>query len=212
MTACRIVFAGQHFVARASGALYWPGRDMLILSDLHLGKSERMARRGGALLPPFETRETLARLAAELDALRPARLALLGDVFDDDLAAAALPAAERALLDGLTGRCATITVSGNHDPGAGPDTHHEAGLALRHIAGEGPDISGHFHPKARLAGRARPCFLIGPSHLILPAFGHYTGGLAHDSPALRALVPEGIAVLTGTRALAVPVGAGRARG
>ena len=71
-------FAGQRFVARASGALYWPDRDMLILADLHLGKSERIARRGGTLLPPFETRETLARLMAELDALRPVRLALLG--------------------------------------------------------------------------------------------------------------------------------------
>ena len=48
-----------------------------------------------------------------------------------------------------------------------------------------------------MAGRARPCFLIGRSHLILPAFGHYTGGLSHDRPALRALVPEGVAVLTG---------------
>lgn len=205
-------FAGQRFIARASGALYWPDRDMLILADLHLGKSERIARRGGTLLPPFETRETLARLMAELDALRPARLALLGDVFDDDLAADALPDPDRALLDMVTGRCATIILSGNHDPGAGADTHLEAGLTLRHIAAEGPDISGHFHPKARVAGRARPCFLIGRSHLILPASGHYTGGLSHDSPALRALVPEGVAVLTGRQALAVPVGAGRRGG
>lgn len=206
MSGYAFAFAGQRFIARASGALYWPDRDMLILADLHLGKSERIARRGGTLLPPFETRETLARLAAELDALRPARLALLGDIFDDDLAADALPDPDRALLEGLTGRTATIMLSGNHDPGAGADTHHEVGLALRHIAGDGPDISGHFHPKIRVAGRARPCFLIGQSHLILPAFGHYTGGLHHDSPALRAVVPDGIAVLTGRRALAVPVG------
>ncbi len=210
MTTYTVSFAGHRFVARASGALYWPDRDMLILSDLHLGKSERMARRGGALLPPFETRETLARLAAELDTLKPARLALLGDVFDDDLAAEALPGAERDWLDALCGRCETILISGNHDPKAGDDTHHEAGVSLRHIAAEGPDISGHFHPKARIAGRARPCFLIGRSHLILPAFGHYTGGLFHDSAALSAIVPEGIAVLTGQRAIAIPITTGRA--
>ena len=64
MTDLPFRFAGQAFIARPSGALYWPDHGMLILSDLHLGKSERMARRGGALLPPFETRETLARLAA----------------------------------------------------------------------------------------------------------------------------------------------------
>lgn len=205
MTGHAVTFAGQQFIARASGALYWPGRDMLVVADLHLGKSERMARRGGALLPPFETPETLARLAAELDLLRPARLVLLGDVFDDDAAAAAMPGRDRAMLEALTGRCATLVIAGNHDPGAGPDAHAEGGLALRHIAGEGPDISGHFHPKARIAGRSRPCFLIGAAHLILPAFGHYTGGLAHDHAALRALVPQGIAVLTGRRAIAVPV-------
>lgn len=206
MTGYRFTFAGQSFVARASGALFWPAQDMMIVADLHLGKSERMARRGGALLPPFETRETLARLSSELDELRPARLALLGDVFDDDQAAAALHDDDRASLDMLVSRCSTIFISGNHDPGAGSDSHHEAGLSLRHIAGDGPDISGHYHPKARIAGRGRPCFLIGQSHLILPAFGQYTGGLAHDSSVLRAIVPQGIAVLTGNRALAVPVG------
>ena len=110
---CR--FAGHAFVARASGALFWPEQDMLILSDLHLGKSERMARRGGALLPPFETRETLARLAAELRALRPTRLALLGDIFDDDAAGLALPPEEQALFASLIAAQDTVLVSGNHD-------------------------------------------------------------------------------------------------
>ena len=60
---------------------------MLILSDLHLGKSERMARRGGALLPPYETLETLDRLQAEIAATDPAVVVSLGDGFDDDAAA-----------------------------------------------------------------------------------------------------------------------------
>ncbi len=200
-------FAGQGFVARPSGALFWPDQDMLILSDLHLGKSERMARRGGALLPPFETRETLARLAAELRALRPARLALLGDIYDDDAAGLALPAPERALFAHLLAAQHSVLVAGNHDGESGVPALHLSGLCLCHIAraGRGPDISGHYHPQARLAGRSRPAFLIGADHLILPAFGHYTGGLRHDDPALRALVPAGIAVLTGRQALAVPL-------
>lgn len=207
MSACAFRFAGHDFIARASGALYWPAAGMLILSDLHLGKSERMARRGGALLPPFETRETLARLAAELDATRPARLALLGDVYDDDLAAVALPKEERAGFGLLTSRCETILIAGNHDLGSGAEDHRFGGLTLRHIArpGQGPDISGHYHPKASLAGRARPAFLVGTDHLILPAFGQYTGGLRHDAPALRSLVPRGIAILTGRRALPFPL-------
>ena len=80
------------------------------------------------------------------------------------------------------------------------------GLTLRHQAGQGPDVSGHFHPCVRLAGERRRCFLVGRNHLILPAFGAYTGGLAIDSPVLAGLVPQGIAIACGNRALAVPVG------
>ncbi|WP_404825344.1 ligase-associated DNA damage response endonuclease PdeM [Paracoccus jeotgali] len=200
-------FGGQHLVARGSGTLYWPDQDMLIAADLHLGKSERMARRGGTLLPPFETRETLARLGAELTATRPARLVLLGDIFDDDLAAHALTETDRATLDAIAARVETLFLAGNHDVASGPVDWACAGLVLRHIAvsGQGPDISGHYHPKLSLAGRSRPVFLVGRDHLILPAFGHYTGGLAHDAPVLRALVPAGLAVLTGRRALPLPL-------
>ncbi|WBU61477.1 ligase-associated DNA damage response endonuclease PdeM [Paracoccus albus] len=206
MTGYAFDFSGQRLIARAGGALYWPDQDMLIVADLHLGKSERMARRGGSLLPPFETRETLARLSAELDVLRPSRLVLLGDIFDDDAAAQGLCQTDRDLLDRLAGRSTTIMIAGNHDPLQGPDAYLEQGIALRHIAGEDPDISGHFHPKMRIAGRSRPCFLVASGHLILPAFGHYTGGLVYDDPALRAIVPRGIAVLTGRKAIAVPYG------
>ena len=206
MTGYGFDFVGQRLIARASSALFWPGQDMLIVADLHLGKSERMARRGGALLPPFETHETLARLAAELDMLRPSRLVLLGDIFDDDSAAQELSQTDRDLLDRETGCCTTIMIAGNHDPLQGTDTQLEKGIALRHISDYAPDISGHFHPKFRIAGRSRPCFLVGSGHLILPAFGRYTGGLVHDDPALRAIVPRGIAVLTGRKAIAVPYG------
>ena len=77
-----------------------------------------MARRGGALLPPYDGLETLRRLAEEIEALAPARVISLGDGFDDD-------AAGRALPDNVCDRLRTmaqgrrwIWVSGNHDPGA----------------------------------------------------------------------------------------------
>ena len=84
-------FAGQALEARPSGALVWPARRWLIVADLHLGKSERMARRGGALLPPYEVLATLDRLEAEIGQTDPAVVVSLGDGFDDDAAAAALP-------------------------------------------------------------------------------------------------------------------------
>ncbi|MGY6547863.1 MAG: ligase-associated DNA damage response endonuclease PdeM [Roseinatronobacter sp.] len=207
-------FHGQAFVARASGALYWPAQETLLVADLHLGKSERMARRGGALLPPFDTQATLARLQTELTACGARRLIALGDSFDDDAAARGLPeglAGRPGGLAGLAARAALVWITGNHDPapdnlpGAVCDEMHLGGLALRHIAAQGPDISGHYHPCLRILGQRRPAFLIGATHLIVPAFGQYTGGLDWQAASLQALVPEGAAILTGTRAQMVPL-------
>ena len=88
--------AGADLLALPSGALFWPARGLLCVSDLHLGKSERMARRGGPILPPYEARETLARLARDIDAARPQTVICLGDSFDDLGAMRALEDAAKA--------------------------------------------------------------------------------------------------------------------
>jgi uncharacterized protein len=206
-------FAGHALEARPSGALYWPDRRRLIVADLHLGKSERIARRGGSLLPPYEVLATLDRLEAEIAATDPEAIISLGDGFDDDAAALALPDMLCDRLRGMAWNRRWIWVSGNHDPSPvcprlpGETVDELAdGLTLRHQAGQGPDVSGHFHPCVRLAGERRRCFLVGRNHLILPSFGAYTGGLAIDSSVLAGLVPQGIAIACGNRALAVPVG------
>lgn len=210
MTGHPFAFAGADFVAMPSGVLWWPARKALIAADLHLGKSGRIARSGSLLLPPYETRDTLARLGAEANALRAARLILLGDVFDDEQARAALGESEHALWSLLcAGRDCDI-LAGNHDPGALNELVLD-GIALRHIAGQGPDISGHFHPKLRILGHRIAAFLVGADHVILPAFGTYTGGLDISADALRTLVPQGFAVLTGRVARVVPVTGGSVR-
>lgn len=222
MTGYAFLLGGQAMEARASGALWWPDEALLIVSDLHMGRSARIARRGGTLLPPYETADTLARLDAELAALAPRTVICLGDSFDD-LAAADLPEAEAMWLARLMAGRRWIWIEGNHDPGpvALGGTHlamlRHAGVALRHIAQEAepaPEISGHYHPKARLAGGgpARPCFLISPGRVILPAFGTYTGGMDCNDPVLAALMPAAsLAVLTGPRAIAMPMRASSAR-
>ena len=203
-------FAGAGFIALGSGALLWHAQDALILADLHLGKAERMARRGGTLLPPFETRDTLLRLQALINATNMRRIFLLGDVFDDDTARETLEPGDAALWQQVTRQNDCCILAGNHDP-AGTAEITLDGIALRHIAAQGPDISGHYHPKARLGNVARPAFLIGQEHLILPAFGTFTGGLFVTDPVLSGLADPGIVVMTGTRPIAFPLGARRAR-
>jgi len=210
--------AGAELVARGSGALWWAEAALLAVSDLHLGKSERLARRGGPMLPPYEAQDTLARLEAEIRALQPRTVICLGDSFDDSAAAAALDEIAALWLTRLMAGRRWVWIEGNHDPGpvALGGTHLAelpvAPLVFRHIArpGASGEISGHYHPKAVLNARgrlvSRPCFLYDADRAILPAFGTYTGGLRTTDPVFGPLMrPEARAVLTGRVPRAIPM-------
>ena len=213
-----LTLSGVSLLALPSGALWWPKARMLVVSDLHLGKSERIARRGGAFLPPYETLDTLTRLQRDIDRVEPETVACLGDSFDDLDASRGLGEPEAtALRHAMRGR-AWVWAEGNHDPGPVPfGGAHVAEVAvgpltLRHVAepGAAGEVSGHYHPKATLSTRGgavtRPCFLADRDRVILPAFGTYTGGLAAGSAVLQGLMrPDAVAVLTGPRALAIPM-------
>jgi DNA ligase-associated metallophosphoesterase len=203
---------GMRLTALPSGALWWAEQRLLCVSDLHLGKSERMARRAGALLPPYEVAETLFRLEADIAAHSPAKVVCLGDSFDDLAAGYGLDEGARLRLTVLQAGREWVWIEGNHD--AGPldlGGVHLAELALdglvfRHIAAQNlaadcGEISGHYHPKVRLAGQGLPAFLVGRQRLILPAYGAYTGGMMAD----RAPLPD----LMGPRARALALRAGR---
>lgn len=199
--------------ALPSGALFWADHSLLVVSDLHFGKSDRLARRGGALLPPYETRATLMKLDRDLTTTGARRVICLGDSFDDLTAAGEMAEDDSLWLTRLMAGRDWTWIEGNHD--AGPvsvgGTHlavlRVAGLTFRHIASaEVHEISGHYHPKARLPGRTAPCFLIDAARVIMPAYGAYTGGLNCDHPDLQALMqPRALAVLTGATCLARPM-------
>jgi len=81
-------FCDCQLMAMPSGALYLPEPEVLCVSDLHLGKASRIARRSGQMLPPYEVQDTLSRLEADLLEVRPKTVICLGDSFDDLEAAA----------------------------------------------------------------------------------------------------------------------------
>jgi DNA ligase-associated metallophosphoesterase len=201
--------------AEPSGALWIPDAQTLVVSDLHLGKSDRIARRTGTLIPPYENFETLNRLDADIARLNPETVVCLGDSFDDLTGADALNDANRATLARLQAGRGWIWIEGNHDPGpvdlGGTHLaqHHIGTVAFRHIAtSASPEVSGHYHPKHGLSGmgRTRPCFIYDKARLILPAYGAYTGGLSVKHPDLRRLFQaDAITVLTGARAIALPL-------
>ena len=150
-----LLFARHRFAIVAPAALYWPAKNALLVADLHLEKASFYARQG-QMLPPYDSQATLAELAELVRATGATTVFCLGDNYHDD----------GTVVDEWTGE----------------------ELALRHQATAGsrlPEISGHYHPKVRIAVRgrhvSRRCFVRGPNHLILPAFGSLTGGMAARS-------------------------------
>lgn len=198
-------FAGQGFMLTRTGALYWEQEQALLVADLHLEKGSYYAARG-QMLPPYDSRETLARLAQAAAHFGVARVITLGDNFHDDDGALRLEAEAAAMLRDLTGRLDWLWITGNHDEnmphGFGAERAEEAkvgGIILRHEArpGEtGAELSGHFHPKIRMQVRgrhiARPCAVIARAkigtqeRMIMPAFGAYTGGMDAGAPEIAA--------------------------
>lgn len=218
MNGCTFTHCGANLKALPSGALWWAEHGILTVSDLHLGKAERSARRGGPILPPYEVTETLQRLDGLLAETRAATVICLGDSFDDLTAADHLPEEARLWLLRLMAGRRWIWIAGNHD--AGPtslggehrDELTEGGLTFRHIADPKAraEVSGHYHPKATLHSRGtaitRPCFLCDERRLILPAFGAFTGGLRCTSEVLASIMqPGAIAILTGPNPVRIPM-------
>lgn len=199
MTSCDFKFSDECLTACASGALFWADRRMLIVSDLHLGRTERIAREGGHIIPPYENTDTLKRLEDEIRALNPVTVVCLGDSFDDLTATASLTEIETDWITRLQAGREWIWVEGNHDPapldlgGTNRETLSVGPLTLRHIASSNTsgEISGHYHPKVTIPTRgrgiSRPCFLFDADRLILPAFGTYTGGMNVSRQPLSAM-------------------------
>lgn len=202
-------FAGATLAATPAGALWWPDAATLVVADLHLEKGSAFACRG-VPLPPYDSRDTISRLAAVIAALRPAQVICLGDSFHDRAGPDRLGAADRANLRALIDGCRWIWVGGNHDGdtaaslgGAFEDAYQLGSMLFRHEAAKaagsaGGEVSGHFHPKASvaLAGRRHTgrCFVDDGRRLILPAFGAYAGGLDVFDPAIASLLAASFTV------------------
>ena len=192
-------FAGQQFQMLADRALFWPRHGALIVADLHLEKASWYAALGQPL-PPYDSHDTLDRLAALAIETRARAIWCLGDSFHDrDAVDRIAPAvADRLLAQAASAKL--LWIAGNHDGLSGGAWGGEVadelvvdGIVLRHQSQARetrPEISGHFHPKLRLniRGRrvARACFAGDDRRLILPAFGSLTGGLAAEDPVIAA--------------------------
>lgn len=189
--AATCMVGGVPVIMDLCGALFLPGEQVLIVSDMHLEKGTSWARRG-VFLPPYDSKRTFASLQSAVRTYRPRVLVFLGDSFHDKGSHGRL---QDDILQDLRDMCARLDaywITGNHDPeipeslpGQSCSELAIGGIRLVHIpSGEmsgDAEISGHLHPAATVygAGRSvkRRCFATDGKRMILPAFGAYTGGL-----------------------------------
>lgn len=196
-------FANHEMRLVQGRALFWPRESALLVADLHLEKASFFAARG-QMLPPYDSRETLERIALAMRETGARRVYCLGDNFHDSKGAARLEPHAAGMLAALVRVAEWVWITGNHDHdladplgGTLADELEVGGVALRHRARQGvlePELSGHFHPKlvVHTRGRriARPCAVRSENRMILPAFGTLTGGMDAAAPEiLSALQP-----------------------
>lgn len=186
----QVTVNGEGLTALASGALYWPECETLIVSDLHFEKGSHFATRG-VLLPPYDTRATLKRLQTLVKTHKPKIVISLGDAFHDGTAEARMNGEDGEALKALVASTRWIWILGNHDPdpparfsGAVERNLRLGRLLFRHEPAPRPEageIAGHFHPVAKVRAETRlirrRCFATDSERLIMPAFGAYAGGL-----------------------------------
>ena len=205
--------AGEEALLRPSGALWLAAERLLVVADLHLEKGSAYAARG-QLLPPYDTRETLARLAAEAARLRPHTVLFLGDTLHDAGAEARLHPDDVLTLTTLASVANLVWVVGNHDadgrrslPGENAAAWRVGALILTHEPQAAPrfgEVAGHLHPSVKVKGRVgsvrRRAFVTDGERLVMPAFGAYAGGLNVRDAAFRGLFKrEPLAVALGER-------------
>lgn len=189
-------FNGEEMRLAGDRALFWPRENALLVADLHLEKASFFAKHG-QMLPPYDSRETLGRIADALLATGARRVFCLGDNFHDSAGMLRLEPHAAGMLAALTRATDWVWITGNHDTdavhaaGTLADELEVAGVILRHRTKRGetrPELSGHYHPKLMItAGRrriVRPCAVVSESRLILPAFGALTGGMDAADPAI----------------------------
>lgn len=183
---------GEQLQLLAEKAIWWEKEGVLILSDLHLGKSAHF-RKNGIAIPKQANTHIVWALSELILKFKPKELLLLGDLFHSDMNEEWAEFVDfRMNFPEVVFRL----VLGNHDLMSLKDLK-EAEILHTEEYRKGPFVflheapakvskyseyilSGHVHPAVRLKGVGKqsmrlPCFYFTANSGILPSFGYFTG-------------------------------------
>ena len=205
MSSQLINFANEDFYAYPNSALYWKRLNIIIVADLHLGKSISFAKQK-QFLPPYDTKETLAKLFRCINEFEPSKLIIVGDLIHDMFSINSFQEKDYQNLYKYTKNTQFIWVKGNHDYDVEIKGFNKVlsykieQIIFNHIPIKNTNfqICGHYHPKAKISHRGKSIYKSSFVHndklLILPSFGTLTGGLNINQEPLRGLLGKRIKI------------------
>lgn len=171
-------------------AIFWKSKGLLLIADLHLGKSTHFRKNGIAV--PIETEhKNWYTLTALFEKINPKRVHFLGDLFHSTYNQ------EWEVFTQLMNSFPNIKFEltlGNHDI-LDPVLYQNSRLKVFTELIEAPfifthepletesdyyNLAGHIHPSVKLKGKGNQkhrlaCFYFGKNRGLLPAFGSFTG-------------------------------------
>lgn len=176
---------GEKIKLLSQRAIFWERKEMLILSDLHLGKAGHFRKHGIPVSRKIHLTD-LHTLEKLIQAHKPKKVILLGDLFHSIENNEWNDFLQFLKVYDLV---EFILVEGNHDILSDyPDSLvvqrilEVPPFSFTHIREESElfNISGHIHPGVSIRGKGRqsitiPCFHFTKAYAILPAFGQFTG-------------------------------------
>lgn len=193
-----ISFAGTSLTLTNQRVLFWKKHNILILSDLHLGKAAHF-RKNGIALPTQVTLHDLQRLENLIRYLPVKQVVIVGDIIH------AGANTEVSLLQHFIGKFPDIhfvLIKGNHDRFTNTQWTtmgiHQIyqdwyldNIYFTHqtnIIPHSATIIGHAHPGVRVRMPTKqfitfPCFVVSSQQITLPAFSRFTG--LNTSPVSR---------------------------
>jgi uncharacterized protein len=190
-----ITLAENSLLLHANRALILPNQAVLVLSDLHLGKSGHF-RKSGIAIPQKVLQQDLFRLFDLIQFFSIKEVIIVGDFFHSN------HNSEHNLVARFLKDAAHVNftlVKGNHDVlneqwyiensvNTVKGVYTKYGINFVHdntdaVETDNLVISGHIHPVLKLDGKGKqsvtlPCFYFENNKLVLPAFGKFTGGFA----------------------------------
>ncbi|RYF99434.1 MAG: ligase-associated DNA damage response endonuclease PdeM [Chitinophagaceae bacterium] len=187
-----ITTCGEELILAKERALFLPQQQLLVISDLHLGKSAHF-RKSGVQVPSALAKGDLQRLSLLLERYQPHVLVINGDMFHHELNSDVddfeqwkrnYPLLKFVLVKGnhdrLTDKHYTDLAIEIHDPSYCTDKFCFIHDSTKCVDNNLYPISGHVHPGVSIVGKAKqrlnfPCFYFGKAYAILPAFSAFTG-------------------------------------